>query len=742
MRTVKMPLTEVVQPREEEYEGVFFDEWTGMCYGVRSLSASRGRGRARGERERERRAPAAGGGRLMVPVRRRIRGAVYVTSASVSTPPVFPSHASPRLVILPTGIPLQQHPACFTEPARPPSRSIPPTPPLPAHPRRTDVQSHLRHARMVLLCSLRMVVERYCDDADRERGYDKVKLARTVIMVGIQLGESVSLGGMGWGRREERVAWLVHLREREARRQRQPEAGQEGEEEYVGEEGEGKAGNPWRGASVLSSISSTPPFSLEARMWVARLCVGGCVSWAGCRAEYDRRIESPAPGALQYLAAFFRAARLHRVIVLTLRGPSWSSTSGGAASLVRRHLYPRRNAGPAPCASDRRGPLGARVPASHIPLPPLSMVPRQAVATANGHEETVVDGKKTIVIRHRREMLVEAVRELREEEGVWLEGIRWRNAREAEAGVAPCPPGRPRERAGWRTAKAWSRRHEGRGRGSDGATASGAGREMCGRCSNGAGGWRMGISLLSTAPRERAPPGAHRRHSALSDSTVVDELVRLGLGHLAQLPLRHVFNPVRGTRGACRVLVAAGILDDDAEHSQLSTGADVLVACPIALPTLSRPCTAGVTPSLSHWYSSFRPPNTILEPVLENALDLENALACPQFLSDCLHFYERSNVHWGSLNMRLTQIPGVKIVPSKTDANWLAGSGFFWDPAVDKEIEILSQKMARESWIQLFQRFSPEDCLKKANVWNWTTFQRKTGRAREKVILGQFSSIL
>ncbi|KAJ6447488.1 hypothetical protein C8R45DRAFT_188983 [Mycena sanguinolenta] len=50
--------------------------------------------------------------------------------------------------------------------------------------------------------------------------------------------------------------------------------------------------------------------------------------------------------------------------------------------------------------------------------------------------------------------------------------------------------------------------------------------------------------------------------------------------------------------------VAAGILDDDAEYSQLSTGADVLVACPIALPTLSRPCTARISPSLSHWYSS------------------------------------------------------------------------------------------------------------------------------------------
>ncbi|KAJ6458494.1 hypothetical protein C8R45DRAFT_1183493 [Mycena sanguinolenta] len=48
-----------------------------------------------------------------------------------------------------------------------------------------------------------------------------------------------------------------------------------------------------------------------------------------------------------------------------------------------------------------------------------------------------------------------------------------------------------------------------------------AGRE--GKCSNEAGGWRMAISP-STAPRERAPPGAHRRHSALSD-TVVDPLV-------------------------------------------------------------------------------------------------------------------------------------------------------------------------------------------------------------------------
>ncbi|KAJ6458712.1 hypothetical protein C8R45DRAFT_1081604 [Mycena sanguinolenta] len=60
---------------------------------------------------------------------------------------------------------------------------------------------------------------------------------------------------------------------------------------------------------------------------------------------------------------------------------------------------------------------------------------------------------------------------------------------------------------------------------------------------------------------------------------------------------------MRASPRCFRFRVAAGILDDDAEHSQLSTGADVLVACPIALPTLSRPCTAGVTPSLSHWYS-------------------------------------------------------------------------------------------------------------------------------------------
>ncbi|KAJ6458747.1 hypothetical protein C8R45DRAFT_1221543 [Mycena sanguinolenta] len=46
--------------------------------------------------------------------------------------------------------------------------------------------------------------------------------------------------------------------------------------------------------------------------------------------------------------------------------------------------------------------------------------------------------------------------------------------------------------------------------------------------------------------------------------------------------------------------VATGILDDDAEYSQLSTGADVLVACPIALPPLSRSYTARVSPSLSH----------------------------------------------------------------------------------------------------------------------------------------------
>ncbi|KAJ6448109.1 hypothetical protein C8R45DRAFT_172943 [Mycena sanguinolenta] len=54
----------------------------------------------------------------------------------------------------------------------------------------------------------------------------------------------------------------------------------------------------------------------------------------------------------------------------------------------------------------------------------------------------------------------------------------------------------------------------GAGRGSSG--------DVRGRWSNTAGGWRMEISL-STAPTERAPPGAHR-DSALLD-TVVDELI-------------------------------------------------------------------------------------------------------------------------------------------------------------------------------------------------------------------------
>ncbi|KAJ6449002.1 hypothetical protein C8R45DRAFT_1045446, partial [Mycena sanguinolenta] len=83
--------------------------------------------------------------------------------------------------------------------------------------------------------------------------------------------------------------------------------------------------------------------------------------------------------ALDYLAILVAVACLYRVIVLTLRGPSCSSpTFGRAPPLVRRHLCCREGPGFAPCAPDRRRSLGAWVLPPHIPLPPLSMVPRRA----------------------------------------------------------------------------------------------------------------------------------------------------------------------------------------------------------------------------------------------------------------------------------------------------------------------------------------------------------------------------
>ncbi|KAJ6458449.1 hypothetical protein C8R45DRAFT_558545 [Mycena sanguinolenta] len=68
------------------------------------------------------------------------------------------------------------------------------------------------------------------------------------------------------------------------------------------------------------------------------------------------------------------------------------------------------------------------------------------------------------------------------------------------------------------------------------------GREgMCGRCSNEAEGWRMLISP-STAPRGRAPLGAHR-DSALSDTGAH----RLARGYRVRLPRRYALDLVWGT---------------------------------------------------------------------------------------------------------------------------------------------------------------------------------------------------
>ncbi|KAJ6458785.1 hypothetical protein C8R45DRAFT_1109903 [Mycena sanguinolenta] len=243
---------------------------------------------------------------------------------------------------------------------------------------------------------------------------------------------------------------------------------------------------------------------------------------------FDRRIKSTVRGAVMYLAAFFTVARLHRAIVFALRPSSCFSTSGEALPLIHHHLYPQHSPSPAPCASDRRRPLGAQTTPPHMSLSPLSLIPRQAVATVNAREKTVVDGKKTIVIRRRppeaREMLVEAVGELREEEGVWLEGISWRNTREAEAEVAWLVRlyghereiehgGRGRERRV--TPSQYWDGYESDGVGVDPLldppprpTAC-AGGDARGRWSNEAGGRRMTISL-STAPRERGPPSTHR----------------------------------------------------------------------------------------------------------------------------------------------------------------------------------------------------------------------------------------
>ncbi|KAJ6458772.1 hypothetical protein C8R45DRAFT_558177 [Mycena sanguinolenta] len=211
-------------------------------------------------------------------------------------------------------------------------------------------------------------------------------------------GRVVGRDGLGPTRRSG-GAWLVHLRERERRRE--------------AERGACRSGS---GRESALRARCCPRSRARPRSRWRRGCV-----WADTSPERCRRIESTVRGAVQYLAPFLR-----RVSTASSSSPcthsSYSTcTSGGATQLVRRRPYPRRSPGPAPCAPNRRRPLVARVFPPHLPLPPLSMVPRRAVATAKAHEETVVDGKDTMMIRRRpseaREMPLEAVGELCEEDG-------------------------------------------------------------------------------------------------------------------------------------------------------------------------------------------------------------------------------------------------------------------------------------------------------------------------------------
>ncbi|KAJ6466763.1 hypothetical protein C8R45DRAFT_477843 [Mycena sanguinolenta] len=292
-----------------------------------------------------------------------------------------------------------------------------------------------------------------------------------------------------------------------------------------------------------------------------------------------------------YLAAFFTIARLYRVIVLTLRPPSsFSSTSGGAASLVRRRPCHRRSPGPAPRVPDPHPADGARASASHIPLPPLSMVagraiatrssaviyilgaamvllpvfpadgdraipphiplpplsmvPRRAVATVNSHEKTVMDGKKTIVIDHlRRGRCLWRWSGSSARKRARLEGISWRNVLEAEAGVAPCPLG---EYEGGREGK--PQKHGVRGTGAEGegatnnATAHRDGHDVqpaAGSASKTERTRNWGSSGTCSTWRSSSPCSAlgHRRRCAR----------RLARGYRVRLPRRHALDPVRGT---------------------------------------------------------------------------------------------------------------------------------------------------------------------------------------------------
>ncbi|KAJ6458746.1 hypothetical protein C8R45DRAFT_1221542 [Mycena sanguinolenta] len=400
MRTVKMPLAEVGKLREEEHEGVFFDEMDGNVL-RRAFSVSVARARAHARRARATRACfwrwAAYGSSAEV----RIDGVRYLTTAFTSTTTsvstsIFPAFHPTCLLVRSASsfrygsiaLQLAHQAAPFRQRHRFPLA-------LPEQ----VYHVHLRHARVVLSS----VVKREAGIAgvllrQRRRQGERLrlppgggKLALAVVVVGIQLGEeSVPLDPMGWGRQRGMRARRLVRPERECKRQREAER-----------EGKAKEG--------------TLPFPLEGRMWVTRLCVDvgrmRLVGWG--RAVQTNRIDGAS--AVIYLAAFSRVARLHRVIVLTLHPPSCSSPTFSGAAPSSAVIYV----------------LGA----SLVLLPVFQNLIRWMVLECflhiyicrrcrwshNADEKTVVDAKKTTVIHHRppeaREMLVEVVGELCEEEG-------------------------------------------------------------------------------------------------------------------------------------------------------------------------------------------------------------------------------------------------------------------------------------------------------------------------------------
>ncbi|KAJ6448110.1 hypothetical protein C8R45DRAFT_172961 [Mycena sanguinolenta] len=369
----------------------------------------------------------------MVPVR-RYESKVYGTSpppstcisTSVSTPPRLSS-------LLPTGIPLQQHPACFTEP-RPPTKPLhSATIPRASSPSRCTIHTltsgtRARNAAPAFRSGMSLLLRRQHRAATIVHGGRKLALAVVVTQLG---EESVSLGGMVGADEKERMgrgsSTCANARAHEAEREGKAKEG------YEGVAAEGITGNPLRGGSVLSSIPSTPPFSLEARMWVARLCVGGCVSRAVQTNQVDgarylaisrrllsRRTSSPRhrshsgptlpPSPPPPVGLRCSAAVIHAVGTALVLLPVLQTVAG--PSVLERFLA---------CLYRRR------------------VVPRRAVAIVKAHEETVVDGKKTIVAQLRLGRCLWRRSGSFGRKGVWLEGIGWRNAREAEAGVAPCP---------------------------------------------------------------------------------------------------------------------------------------------------------------------------------------------------------------------------------------------------------------------------------------------------------------